>query len=292
MKNWMSIFTVCVVSLILTTVATADDAADIEATAEAAVAAYNAGDADAIATYWLPEATMFSGGLTPLGEAFNKEQVKPQLEAGLKYDFQWRDFEVTVYGQAAVSTATLEGTITWPNGTISHGPWRVSDTWVKQKGQWKIAHAHLSKLLPDVYAAQRLIARVHQAFTDGDARAALSCYGDNYLRVFREEGEVGDPTRWGAGGFQTKGDMRAWIAEYFAIDNYSYAVDFEFLHTNVQGKSAVVLTKETGSTTGGEQSGAWEDVTNLWSLAKIDGEWRIVGSMHGVGEEGKRETSN
>ena len=199
---------------------------------------------------------------------------------------------MTVYGNIAVSTASLEGTITLPNGTTLHGPWRNSATWVKQEGQWKLAHVHSSELQPEVYAAQRLIARVHQAYTDGDLEAALSCYGDNYLRVFRGEGEVGDPTRWGAGGFETKASLRAWLAEGFALDNYSYAVDFEFLHTNVQGTSAVVLTIETGSSTAGEQSNTWEDVTNLWSLAKIDGGWRIVGSMHGVGEEGKMGSSN
>ena len=48
MKHWMSIFTVCVGSLVLTTMATADDVADIKATAEDAIAAYNAGDADAM----------------------------------------------------------------------------------------------------------------------------------------------------------------------------------------------------------------------------------------------------
>lgn len=70
------------VSLVLTRVAAADDAADMKITAEAA--AYNAGDVDAIATFWLPDTTMFSDN-GPLGEAFNKEQVKGQLEAGLNY---------------------------------------------------------------------------------------------------------------------------------------------------------------------------------------------------------------
>ena len=292
MKRSMTLLVILMGSLALTTGAIADDAADIKATAEAAATAYNAGDVDAMAAYWLPEATVFHGGDMPLEEGFNKEQVKADLEAGLNYDFQWRDFEVKVYGQTGVSTASLEGTVTFPNGTVVQGPWRHSATWVKQEGKWKVAHVHASFLLPEVHAAQRLIARVHQAYTDGDLEAALSCYGDNYLRVFRGEGEVGDPTRWSAGGFGTKASLRAWLTEDFALDNYSYAVDFEFLHTNVQGTSAVVLTIETGSNTRGEQSGSWEDVTNLWSLAKIGGGWRIVGSMHHVGEKGKIETSN
>jgi uncharacterized protein (TIGR02246 family) len=291
MKRSMTLLVVLMGSLALTTGAIADDAADVEATAEDAVAAYNTGDVDAMATYWLPEATIFHGPGLPL-EGFDKEQIKADLEAGLKYDFQWRDFSVKVYGQTAVSTASLEGTITLPNGTVLQGPWRHSATWVKQDGKWKVAHVHASELLPEVYAAQRLIARAHQAYTDGDLEAALSCYGDNYLRVFRGEGEVGDPTRWFAGGFATKASLRALLAEDFALDNFSYAVDFEFLHTNAQGTSAVVLTIETGSSTVGERSNTWEDVTNLWSLAKIDGGWRIVGSVHHVGEEGKIETSN
>ena len=47
-------------------------------------------------------------------------------------------------------------------------------------------------------------------------------------------------------------------------------------------KSGVVVTRETGSFTSGEQSGEWEGVTNVWWVVKADGAWQIAGSLHHV----------
>lgn len=280
MKRSEILFAVWVGGMVLTAAATADDVADVKATAEDAVAAYNAGDVDAMASYWLPEATVFHGPGLPL-EGFDKEQVKADLEAGLNYDFQWRDFAVKVYGQTALSTASLLGTVTFPNGAMIHGPWRHSATWVKQQGKWKVAHVHVSDLLPGVHAAQRLISRVHQAFRDGDLEAALGCYGESYINTTgKVESSSDDPTRWNAGFFTSRDDWRRVASEFFAPDNYAYTVDVEFLHTDVSETAAVVVTKETGSWTSGEGSNSWEEATNLWLLAKTPGGWEIVASMH------------
>ena len=76
----------------------------------------------------------------------------------------------------------------------------------KVNGKWPIAIC-LSCNQRSMPPSASLLA-THQAFTDGDLETALSCYGDNYLTLFRGEGDVGDPTRWAAGNFATKESMR------------------------------------------------------------------------------------
>ena len=288
MKRVMILLTISILSLILASSVIADDAATIKTMGEEAIAAYSAGDVEATAPYWLPDATAFFGGGVPLGEGFNQEEMKAQLEAGLKYDFQLRDVEVKVYGKTAVSTGYLEGTVTLPNGNVAPGPWRISFTWLQKDGQWKTAHLHVSELLPEVHAAQRAVSRAHQAYTDGDIEEALSCYGVTYMTVGgQDETSAGDPTRWNAGWFiPNKDAMRKTLLPFFSADNFSYTCSVEFLHTHISddGATAVVVTKESGSWTAGEQSNSWEDITNLWSLAKQGVGWRIVGSVHQLGD--------
>lgn len=49
--------------------------------------------------------------------------------------------------------------------------------------------------------------------------------------------------------------------------------------------AAIVVVKETGEATAVDgKSHVWTNVINLWSLAKIDGRWKITGSMHHIGE--------
>lgn len=125
---------------------------------------------------------------------------------------------------------------------------------------------------------QQVVSRYHQAVTDADAEAALACLGDTYFRFGRRsEGSADDPTRWGGAGFGTHEELRQWLS-----GGGTYTNTIEFLHTDVQEKAAVVVTKETGSGSSGDQSGSWKGVTNLWCVAQIEGAWRIVGSAHHI----------
>ena len=135
----------------------------------------------------------------------------------------------------------------------------------------------------EVQEVQQVVSRYHQAITDADAEAALECLGDTYFRFGRSsEGRADDPTRWGGAGFRTREDMRQWFS-----GGRTYTNTIEFLHTDVQEKAVVVVTKETGSGSSGEGSSSWEGVTNLWCVAQIEGAWRIVGSAHHIAEGGK-----
>ena len=139
-------------------------------------------------------------------------------------------------------------------------------------------------MVDDTDDVHGVIRRYHQAITDGDTAAALDCLGDGHLTICLEAGSTTDPTVWQAGGYRTREDMRRLYAASGAGETGAYRNSIEFLHTHVRGNAAVVVTRESGSSTfeGVEQT--WEDVLNLWCLAQVDESWRIVSSMHHIGD--------
>ncbi|MDA2924917.1 nuclear transport factor 2 family protein [Acidobacteria bacterium AH-259-L09] len=146
MKRLTAMLMVSIGGVVLTTVALADDVDDVKAAALDLIAAYNTADVGAIAKYTHPDYSSFRGtGL--LVEAFNKEGLQAAFEAGLKFNRRVRHLQVKVYGNVAVATRYVVGTITLTDRTILSGPWRSSSVWVKQGGQWKRVHAHSSALI-------------------------------------------------------------------------------------------------------------------------------------------------
>ena len=140
--------TLLVVGMFLTTVAMADDVDDVKAALNGRSAAGNAGDANAWAQYHAAENTRFSPG-GQLLERFDslEEQRKDRqaaFDAGLKFNIQQRHLEISVYGDTAVTTSYGVGTITQPNGTAVQVNNRITRVLVKQEGQWKQVHQHIS----------------------------------------------------------------------------------------------------------------------------------------------------
>ena len=149
MRQLIAILMLLVGSLVLTSATKADDAADIKAAQQAHFAAYNASDADAVAQYVLSELSRFVGDGGLLTEGFDKNSLKAAFDVGLKFNRQLRHLDVKVYGNAAVVTGYWTGTITFPDGTTVKGPVRHSAVWIKQGGQWKLAHRHNSDLITE-----------------------------------------------------------------------------------------------------------------------------------------------
>ncbi|MFQ6114870.1 MAG: nuclear transport factor 2 family protein [bacterium] len=143
---------VLVGGMVLTTVAAADDVADVKAATLDHIATLNAGDAGAHVQHHLAEHSSFlaAGGLLQESSSLEdqKNSLKALFDAGLKINWQVRHLKVKVYGNTAVTTCYLVGTITQPNGTTQQGTWRRSAVLIKQGGQWKEAHVHQSQLLP------------------------------------------------------------------------------------------------------------------------------------------------
>ena len=137
---------------LLTTAAWADDADDVKAAEDNYYAAMNSGDAHAWAQSRLSaESTRFGPGgglLEVFGSLEEQEQNRrAEVDAGLKYSLRGRHQDIRVYGNTAVVTMYGVGTVTLPSGNNAQANNRITRVWVKQGGQWKMVHAHLSPVV-------------------------------------------------------------------------------------------------------------------------------------------------
>ncbi len=143
--------TLLVVGMFLTTVAIADDVDDVKAAVQSYVAALNAGDVGALARLQAAASTNYGagGGLLATFDSLEERRNSFQatVDAGVKLNFQARHSDVRVYGNStAVTTSYGVGTITQPNGTVVQFNNRITRVLVKQGGQWKQVHRHISPL--------------------------------------------------------------------------------------------------------------------------------------------------
>jgi len=142
--------TLLVIVMFATTAAMADDVDDVKAALQRYTVALSAGDASALMQLHGAANTSFGagGGLLATFDS-PEERVKSfqaNRDAGLKLNVQLRHVEVSVYGDTAVTTSYAVGTVTQPNGTTGQANNRLTTVWVKQGGQWKEVHRHLSPL--------------------------------------------------------------------------------------------------------------------------------------------------
>ena len=141
--------TLFVVGMFLTAGALADDADDVKAAVQRYFTALNAGDANAFIQSRMPVHSVFAGGglLERLGSLEEqKNNFQARVEAGEKLNLQVRHLDVRVYGNAALVTGYVMGTVTSPDGTIDQVRDQHTSVWVKQGGQWRRAHRHTSPL--------------------------------------------------------------------------------------------------------------------------------------------------
>ncbi len=137
-----------VVGMFATTVAMADDVDDVKAALQRYGTALDTGDANAWIQLHAAGNTRFSpgGGLLETFGSLEQQRKDRQgaFDAGLKLNVQSRHVEVSLYGNTAVSTRYGVGTVTQPNGTVVQLNNRITTVLIKQGGQWKIVHQHLS----------------------------------------------------------------------------------------------------------------------------------------------------
>ena len=88
---------------------------------------------------------MFDG--TFLITGFSAPMLEAAVASGVSFDVEPRDIDIVMIGDiAAASVAIIEGTITLPGGAVQEGPWRYSETRVKEDGIWKVVQYHFSPL--------------------------------------------------------------------------------------------------------------------------------------------------
>jgi CubicO group peptidase (beta-lactamase class C family) len=121
--------------------------ADAKAAVMDIVAGYNSGNVDQIERRLAPQQNRFQGEGGFLTSFIDASELRGAFQAGFKLKFEIHNLEAAVYGDSAVTTFYMGGTITPPNGPQrTEGPWRSSYFWNKQDGAWKLVHAHQSAL--------------------------------------------------------------------------------------------------------------------------------------------------
>jgi CubicO group peptidase (beta-lactamase class C family) len=130
--------------------------------------AYNDGNADALAQFYVPNNSVFRDDGAVLD--YNQEAyIGGALRAGYKVSVETFNIRVARVGSTVFSTSYLQGTLTPPNGTPTRlGPSRVTYVWVQDNGKWKIAHTHQSELNGTPISEKRL-----QRFEEVSQKMAL-----------------------------------------------------------------------------------------------------------------------
>jgi ketosteroid isomerase-like protein len=125
-----------------------DDVAEVKAAVLRYLAMLNAGDVAARANCYLSGFTSFGvdGGRLAWREF---DWRTAGADRGRTYDLRCRDLRVYVHKDTAIATAYLVGTITRSDGASKPVTGRSSWVHLRQDGEWKIAHTHLSPLNGD-----------------------------------------------------------------------------------------------------------------------------------------------
>ena len=141
-----------VIGMFATTVAMADDAEDVKAALQRYGTALSAGDAGALMQLHASASSSFGpgGGLLETFDTLEERRNSFQatVDAGVKLNIQGRHIDVRVLGTStAVATSYGVGTITRPDGTTFRVNNRITVVLIKQGGQWKVAHQHISPVV-------------------------------------------------------------------------------------------------------------------------------------------------
>lgn len=125
----------------------------------------------------------------------------------------------------------------------------------------------------DVQTIKNLISRYHQALADRDWDTAHACFDRSRFRLAGNGSD--EPDQWSAVGFFTEEEIRVW--ERDLPKTFVYQNQIEFGRIDVRNNLGLALTRETGHS---QPDTAWENKNNIWFTAKIDGDWKILGSLH------------
>ncbi len=119
---------------------------EVRAAVEATLDAWSSGEFDTLASFYHPEAKgfFFDGGFLVDGVDVNALRVG--YEAGVRAELTLRDLRVRLLGDAAVSSAYLDGALTLPAGVQIPGTWRYTETRVRDGATWKVIQYHFSTL--------------------------------------------------------------------------------------------------------------------------------------------------
>ncbi len=149
MKALFAVLTFLLMGIVPTTNPAADDVADIKKATLDHFATLN-NDAEAHIQDHLVGNTAYGADGGFLDSSSLEEQVaamKADYDSGVRVNLNPVHIEVQVYGNAAVVTCYLVGTVTGPDGTVEQVTDRRTAVLIKQGGDWKEAHTHASSMV-------------------------------------------------------------------------------------------------------------------------------------------------
>lgn len=76
------------------------------------------------------------------------DSLRALYDGGMTPALDQRHMAVRVFGDTALVTGYVTGSITGPEGAKTQGPWRFTALLVKANGRWQIMHNHWSLLAP------------------------------------------------------------------------------------------------------------------------------------------------
>lgn len=113
------------------------------------VAAWNSGADAEFRSHFMPNVHGFYLDGAMLYEGLNPvDEERAARAAGFKPNVTARQIMIRVYANTAVAAAYFSGSIALPGGQHLQGPWRYTETRIRDGGKWKIAQFHFSKLDP------------------------------------------------------------------------------------------------------------------------------------------------
>ncbi len=190
MKRLTSALTVLAVGVVFTPVATAQDVEAIKNATMEHFATQAAGDAAAHVRHHMLGHTAFApdGGRLQKSASLEEESknLQANFDAGLKWSVDLRDLKVDVYGDAAVVTGYLVGTVTLSDGSTQPVNNRRTAVLIKQGSEWKEVHTHISNLTDTATeeASIREVLTQHlAAFESQDWEAVGSLTSDDWVIV-------------------------------------------------------------------------------------------------------------
>ena len=144
MKSRPVIFVFCLMSLLASSSVGAQEA-DVRAAVTETLAAIVAHDVPTFANFYHEDTRGFFVDRSSMIEGFSSLAVRAALLTGLRLDVTMSDLNVKVYGDAAVTGAVFQGSVTLPGGAVATGTWRYSETRVLEDGTWKVVQYHVSQ---------------------------------------------------------------------------------------------------------------------------------------------------
>jgi len=120
---------------------------EVKAAMKNLIAAFNSGNVEQVERYFTSPQNSFRRNGGVLATFADPAELRNQFRNGIKVNFQVDDLDAAVYGDTALTTCIISGTISVPNQPVrNEDPWRASYMWNKQNGAWKLVHTHESPL--------------------------------------------------------------------------------------------------------------------------------------------------